>query len=137
MVFFYEFKYSIIYNKEKMDFKIPDKLTFKRKEAMNITSLDGKVLDYWEKEFGAINPVINKMGEKFYTRRDIEVIFKIKQLLIVEKMKKSKIKEIIQNDYVISNVNIKKSVKLSDNKLKSIKTGLKEILTIINKNGKK
>jgi len=137
MVFFYEFKYSIIYNKEKMDFKIPDKLTFKRKEAMNITSLDGKVLDYWEKEFGAINPVINKMGEKFYTRRDIEVIFKIKQLLIVEKIKKSKIKEIIQNDYGISNVNIKKSVKLSDNKLKSIKTGLKEILTIINKNGKK
>lgn len=120
-----------------MDFKIPDKLTFKRKEAMNITSLDGKVLDYWEKEFGAINPVINKMGEKFYTRRDIEVIFKIKQLLIVEKIKKSKIKEIIQNDYGISNVNIKKSVKLSDNKLKSIKTGLKEILTIINKNGKK
>jgi len=120
-----------------MDFNIPDKLTFKRKEAINITSLDGKVLDYWEKEFGEIKPVINKMGEKFYTRRDIEVIFKIKQLLIVEKLKKSKIKEIIQNDYGISDVNIKKPVKLSDHKLKSIKSGLKQILTIIDKNGKK
>ncbi len=137
MVFFYEFKCSIIYNKEKMDFKIPDKLTFKRKEAINITSLDGKVLDYWEKEFGVINPVINKVGEKFYTRRDIEVIFKIKQLLIVEKLEKSRIKEIIKNDYGNYNDNITDSTKMSADKLKTIKTSLKEILTIIDKNGKK
>jgi DNA-binding transcriptional MerR regulator len=120
-----------------MDFKIPDKLTFKRKEAINITSLDGKVLDYWEKEFGVINPVINKVGEKFYTRRDIEVIFKIKQLLIVEKLEKSRIKEIIKNDYGNYNDNITDSTKMSADKLKTIKTSLKEILTIIDKNGKK
>lgn len=136
MVFFYEFKCSIIYNKEKMDFKIPDKLTFKRKETINITSLDGKVLDYWEKEFGMINPVINKVGEKFYTRRDIEAIFKIKQLLIVEKLEKSRIKKIIENDYGNYNDNITDSTKLSADKLKTIKTSLKEILTIIDKNGK-
>lgn len=137
MLFFYEFKCSIIYNKEKMDFKIPDKLTFKRKEAINITSLDGKVIDYWEKEFGIINPVINKMGEKFYTRRDIEAIFKIKQLLIVEKLEKSRIKEIIKNDYENYNDNITDSTKMSADKLKTIKTSLNEILTIIDKNGKK
>jgi len=136
MVFFYEFKCSIIYNKEKMDFKIPDKLTFKRKETINITSLDGKVLDYWEKEFGVINPVINKVGEKFYTRKDIEVILKIKQLLIVEKLEKSRIKKIIKNDYGNYNDNITDSTKLSADKLKTIKTSLKEILTIIDKNGK-
>jgi DNA-binding transcriptional MerR regulator len=136
MVFFYEFKCSIIYNKEKMDFKIPDKLTFKRKETINITSLDGKVLDYWEKEFGVINPVINKVGEKFYTRRDIEVILKIKQLLIVEKLEKSRIKKIIKNGYGNYNDNITDSTKLSTDKLKTIKTSLKEILTIIDKNGK-
>ena len=136
MVFFYEFKCSIIYNKEKMDFKIPDKLTFKRKETINITSLDGKVLDYWEKEFGVINPVINKVGEKFYTRRDIEVILKIKQLLIVEKLGKSRIKKIIKNGYGNYNENINDSTKLSTDKLKTIKTSLKEILTIIDKNGK-
>ena len=45
--------------------KIPDKLTFKRKEVMQLSKLDGRVLDYWEKEFGAFAPVINQSGEKY------------------------------------------------------------------------
>ncbi len=57
--------------------RIPEKLTFKRKEVMQMAKLDGRVLDYWEKEFCAFVPVINQSGEKFYSRRDVEVILSI------------------------------------------------------------
>lgn len=123
-----------------MDYQLPDKLTFKRPEVIKITRLDGKVIDFWEKEFGGISPVVNKAGEKFYTRQDIELILKIKQLMIVEKMEKSSIKKIIgeTNGDSIENThgNREKSQKIRTEKLKIIRTGLEEILTLLDKNGK-
>jgi DNA-binding transcriptional MerR regulator len=123
-----------------MDYQIPDKLTFKRPEVIKITRLDGKVIDFWEKEFGGISPIVNKTGEKFYTRQDIELILKIKQLMIVDKMEKSSIKKMIgeKNGDSIEN-NHDKSVisqKVRSEKLKMIRTGLEEILTLLDKNGK-
>ena len=123
-----------------MDYKIPDKLTFKRAEVIRITKLDGKVIDYWEREFGGITPVVNKLGEKFYTRQDVELILKIKQLMIVEKMEKARIKKIIgeaRGEFVREPVG--KGVEnkeIDSDKLKNIKNGLEEILTILKKNGK-
>ncbi len=124
-----------------MDYKIPDKLTFKRAEVIRFTKLDGKVIDYWEKEFGGITPVVNKLGEKFYTKQDVELILKIKQLMIVEKMEKSRIKKIIGQEGGEDSMEepVEKGVgtgKINADKLKNIKTGLEEILTILNKNGK-
>ncbi|MDQ1351558.1 MAG: hypothetical protein QG657_1862 [Acidobacteriota bacterium] len=123
-----------------MDYQIPDKLTFKRPEVIKITRLDGKVIDFWEKEFGGISPVVNKAGEKFYTHQDIETILKIKQLMIVEKMEKSSIKKIIRetNGDSIENNHDKRvmSQKIRAEKLKMIRTGLEEILTLLDKNGK-
>ncbi len=74
------------------EIKIPDKLTFRRKEVMQLAKLDGRVLDYWEKEFSAFAPVVNQSGEKFYSRHDVEVILAIKQWLVQEKRDKGKIK---------------------------------------------
>jgi DNA-binding transcriptional MerR regulator len=126
-----------------MDVKIPDKLTFKRAEVIKITSLDGRVIDYWEREFGGIKPVVNKLGEKFYTKQDIELILRIKQLMIVEKIEKSRIKKIIgegENNKTETPVNTDnkrvEGKKVDHEKLKIIKSGLEEILTLLNKNGK-
>ena len=122
-----------------MDFKIPDKLTFKRKEVINITKLDGKVLDYWEEEFGGLAPVINNEGEKFYTKKDVELILTIKQLLVVEKKEKSEVKKIINRESMqveVNEIHFKKS-KDNINKLGTIKSSLKEILTLLDKNDKK
>ena len=123
-----------------MDNKIPDKLTFKLEELIRITKLDGKVIDYWEREFGGIIPVLNKLGEKFYTRQDVELILKIKQLMIIEKMEKSRVKEIIgEGGGRLIEKSVDKEVenkKIDSDKLKNIKSGLKEILTILKKNGK-
>jgi DNA-binding transcriptional MerR regulator len=123
----------------KMDFKIPDKLTFKRSEVIKITQLDGRVIDYWEKEFGGFSASLNQAGERFYSRKDVELIFKIKQWLIVEKRDKSAVKKSIcgnQNPEVSATdkpaINKDKGKKLAN-----IKSQLKEILTILDKNGKK
>ena len=78
---------------------IPDKLTFRRKEVMQLAKLDGRVLDYWEKEFCAFAPVVNQSGEKFYSRRDVEVILAIKQWLIQEKCDKGKIKDLLLQNF--------------------------------------
>ena len=59
---------------------IPEKLTFRRKEVMQLAKLDGRVLDYWESEFNAFSPVSNQSGEKFYSRHDVEIILKIKNI---------------------------------------------------------
>lgn len=124
-----------------MEYRIPDKLTFKRAEVIKITRLDGKVIDFWESEFGGIAPMVTAAGEKFYTKKDIEIILKIKQLMIVEKIDKSKIKKIISdetNENSGKNAGVKrvKSQKANAEKIKMIREGLEEILTILNKHGK-
>ena len=122
-----------------MDFKLPDKLTFRKKEIINIIRLDGKVIDYWEKEFGGFRPVVNNMGEKFYTRQDLELLLRIKQLLIVEKKEKDKVKEIMKDEFRFqpNSNSVGPTGELEKEKLKSIKDQLREILTILDKNDKR
>lgn len=126
---------------------IPDKLTFKRKEVIKLTKLDGKVIDYWQREFGGFAPTINKLGDHFYTRNDIEMILKIKQWMIVQKIEKVKIKKMLKSGYGISGYENEKVNNNADfkeelqniplDKLKIIKRHLQEILTILEKNDKR
>ena len=122
-----------------MDTNIPDKLTFKKREVINITRLDGKVLDYWEKEFNVINPVVNRNGEKYFSRRDIEIIIRIKELLMGEKRSKEETKSIIVSEFEIGIATVETVGKLKVKpvkRLSSLKQGLKEILTLIDNNDK-
>jgi DNA-binding transcriptional MerR regulator len=117
---------------------IPDKLTFRRKEVMQWAKLDGRVLDYWEKEFAAFAPVVNQSGEKFYSRHDVEIIMAIKQWLIQEKCDKSKISDLLlQNFGDLANTQPGSNQEPVDpEKLKKIRRGLKEILTLLAKDDK-
>ncbi len=119
--------------------KIPDKLAFKKREVVNITRLDGKVLDYWEKEFEMLNPVINKNGEKFFSRNDIEVIIRIKELLIGEKRDKDEAKNILLSEFgMLNSPDIKEKISDSPSKkrLTEVKEGLLDILTLLDKDDK-
>ena len=117
---------------------IPDKLTFRRKEVMQLTKLDGRVLDYWEREFAAFAPVINQSGEKFYSRRDVEIMMAIKQWLIQEKRDKGKIKDLLlQNFGDLANTQPgSPEGPVDTEKIKRIRRGLKEILTLLAKDDK-
>ncbi len=120
------------------EIKIPDKLTFRRKEVMQLAKLDGRVLDYWEKEFSAFAPVVNQSGEKFYSRQDVEVILAIKKWLVQEKREKSKISELLlQNFGDLANTQPGSPQEPVDTeKIKRIRRGLKEILTLLAKDDK-
>lgn len=123
-----------------MEYTLPDRLTFKRAEVIRLAKLDGKVIDYWEKEFGGFHPIANKMGEIFYSRKDVETILKIKNLLTEQRLEKNHIKKIISSlpaDNTKNNDQQTISTQTtSAGTIKMIRKGLEEILTILNKNGK-
>lgn len=123
-----------------MSIDIPDKLAFKKRDVVNITKLDGKVIDYWEREFEVFKPVVSKKGERFYSRKDLEIILRIKELLVVEKINKSRIKEILKEELPgieLSERTNEQNVKKDLSELENIKNGLKEILTLLDKDDKK
>ena len=68
-----------------MNQKIPDKLFFKIGEVAKLTRVEQHVLRYWEDEFEALQPKKNKSGQRFYEKKDVELIFKIQRLLYLER----------------------------------------------------
>jgi DNA-binding transcriptional MerR regulator len=117
---------------------IPEKLTFRRKEVMQLAKLDGRVLDYWEKEFAAFTPITNQSGEKFYSRHDVEIILKIKEWLSRDKCDKKKIKDmLLQNFGEFDNGQDSPAPgPINHEKVKRIRRGLDEILTLLAKDDK-
>ena len=63
------------------DVAIPDKLYFRIGEVSELTRTKAFVLRYWETEFSGLRPVKAKSGHRLYRRKDVELIFKIRQLL--------------------------------------------------------
>jgi DNA-binding transcriptional MerR regulator len=67
-----------------VDKAIPNKLFFKIGEVCEITDTQPYVLRYWESEFPALAPAKNSSGQRIYRRKDIETVLRIKQLLYDE-----------------------------------------------------
>jgi DNA-binding transcriptional MerR regulator len=65
--------------------EIPDKLYFRIGEVSKITGLPTYVLRFWENEFSRIRPKRTSSGQRLYTRSNIELILKIKNLLYEKK----------------------------------------------------
>jgi len=64
---------------------IPDKLYFRIGEVSKIVKLPTYVLRFWETEFSRMRPKRTSSGQRLYTRKDIELILKIKNLLYEKK----------------------------------------------------
>jgi DNA-binding transcriptional MerR regulator len=102
-----------------------DRLFYKIGEISNILEVEPHVLRYWETEFPFLKPRKNSTGQRIYTRKDLELVLQIKNLLYKEK-------------YTIAGVR----KKFGDNKLKKnsvsmetiqgVKKRLKEILDTLN-----
>jgi len=63
---------------------IPDKLYFSISEVGKLCLLKPHVLRYWEQEFPQLSPNKRKGQRRFYQRRDILLVRKIKNLLYEE-----------------------------------------------------
>ena len=60
---------------------LPNKLFFRIGEVSRITGLEAYVLRYWETEFPHLRPEKRKSGQRLYTRKDLDNVLQIKQLL--------------------------------------------------------
>ena len=67
------------------DVTIPDKDDFKIGEVCEIVGVKPFVLRYWETEFSELAPAKGAGGQRTYTKVDVEVILRIKQLLYEER----------------------------------------------------
>jgi DNA-binding transcriptional MerR regulator len=63
---------------------IPEKIYFKIGEVCELVGVQAHVLRYWETEFPMLSPQKNRSGQRSYRRRDVEMAFRIKQLLYDE-----------------------------------------------------
>ncbi len=61
------------------------KLYYSIGEVADITDLKPYVLRYWETEFSQLRPSKNRAGNRTYRESDIELLFRIKELLYDEK----------------------------------------------------
>lgn len=63
----------------------PDKLFYKIGEVSKIAGVEPYVLRYWETEFTFLKPRKSKSGQRIYIKKDLELIFQIKELLYAER----------------------------------------------------
>ena len=64
-----------------MTLALQDKDFYSIGEASQITQVQPYVLRYWESEFQLLRPSRRESGQRKYSRKDIETILKIKDLL--------------------------------------------------------
>ncbi len=65
--------------------QIPDKLFYKIGEVSKIAGVEPYVLRYWETEFPFLKPRKSKSGQRIYIKKDLDLIFQIKDLLYKER----------------------------------------------------
>ncbi len=57
------------------------KLYFRIGEVANIVGVEPHVLRYWESEFRSVRPQKSARGQRIYSRRDVETLLRVKELL--------------------------------------------------------
>ena len=65
--------------------QLPDKLYFRIGEVSALADLPTYVLRFWETEFSQIKPKRTPTGQRIYTKKDVAIILKIKNLLYKQK----------------------------------------------------
>ena len=63
------------------EFQIPEKKYFSISEVAELCDLKTHTLRFWEKEFKELSPVTRKGNRRYYQRKDIVLVMKIKSLL--------------------------------------------------------
>lgn len=63
---------------------LPLKLYYRIGEVAEIVGVETHVLRYWESEFPTIRPQKSPKGQRVYSRRDLEKLLRVKELLYSE-----------------------------------------------------
>lgn len=118
--------------------RLPDRDRFTRRDVERLLRLDGRVLDFWEREFDTLSPGRGDAGEKIYSRRDVEALIHIKHWLVEERLDKNEVRSRLKNEEMeASETPIRPGEPRRKVPLGEVRAGLREILTILEKNDTK
>lgn len=113
---------------------LPDKDFFSIREASQLTQVKPYVLRYWESEFKLLRPVRRESGHRKYSRKDVETILKIKDLLYERRFTISGAKKYLVQENRRKPDQLKIELEESDaavETLRDAKQTLEEILEIL------
>ena len=63
------------------DSELPSKLFFRIGEVAGLVGVEPHVLRYWEREFRSIRPTKSAKGQRVYSRKDVENLLRVRDLL--------------------------------------------------------
>jgi DNA-binding transcriptional MerR regulator len=63
------------------DSEVPVKLYYRIGEVSELVGVEPHVLRYWESEFRAIRPQKSRRGQRVYSRKDVDKLLRVKELL--------------------------------------------------------
>ncbi|HEY5956804.1 MAG TPA: MerR family transcriptional regulator [Polyangiaceae bacterium] len=64
---------------------LPVKLYYRIGEVAGLVGVEPHVLRYWESEFPTIRPQKSRSGQRVYSRRDVETLMRVKDLLYAQR----------------------------------------------------
>lgn len=67
-----------------MDPRIPEKQYFRIGEVAEIADVEPYVLRFWETEFASLKPQKTRSNRRLYSRADVELVLRIRDLLYEE-----------------------------------------------------
>jgi DNA-binding transcriptional MerR regulator len=62
-----------------------EKLYYRIGEVSELVGVEPHVLRYWETEFRSVRPQKSSRGQRIYSRRDVDTLLKVKELLYAHK----------------------------------------------------
>jgi len=65
--------------------EIPDKLYFRIGEVSKLLGVEPYVVRFWKTEFRGLSPKKSDTGQRLFRRKDVELLFRIKNLLYDKK----------------------------------------------------
>jgi DNA-binding transcriptional MerR regulator len=78
---------------------VREKKYYPIREVAQLTGVRESVIRFWEQNFEELEPIKNRVGQRKYTKTDIDIIFMIKKLLYEDEYKISgaqkKLKELL------------------------------------------
>ncbi|AKL97916.1 MerR family transcriptional regulator [Endomicrobium proavitum] len=116
--------------------QIPDKEYFSIGEVSQITQVVKHTLRYWESEFKLLRPARKSSGQRRYRKEDLELVFKIKDLLYNKRYTIEGVKKYLLADKRKKQIDLPgtETEHSPDSKiLRELKEELKQILKLLKK----
>jgi DNA-binding transcriptional MerR regulator len=78
------------------------KLVYSLREVCQMTQIPDGELKHWETVFSQIKPIRNRASNRYYTEKDLKLLFLIRDLLYVHKLSEKEVREKLKEKVTIT-----------------------------------